>query len=580
MAPPLAGRPPFATDEPDAYYDDKDAAAPMRRAPPPKPDNPNKRTSAYDVYDTYLTANGSSPSPSDARPTSAVSTTSRNSGIGGIGMGLLAMDSDSDDNSDDEEAYERRRKAEQAKRNAASNSGSSPDPSKGGGAGNSRTAALAAAIHANTPSPPNSPPPSPPPPSPKPIAAPKPGYAAPTIATLGVKSPAPSEGENPFEPQHQQGRSPFDNPPQQGMRGPPGPGMPHPQHHPQQQHQQQRGPPMPAPIHGMPQPMQPHRQDSGQSMTSGSSHGGFRGPPPGLGLNTGLLPPNSPGGMISSPHSPITPPPGAMVRGMTPAPLAPPMTPIMPVFAVPTTSGSPGPGEKGGPGVKWDESAQPIPRKPIMRSNTEDVLLPRRGEKGDDFWRRFSMVAHLEEKAPGGKGGGSMWLRKTQSGTSRLSKWVWFIGLILLGAIGAAVGLGVYFTKDKPDHQQPVALSGEVGTQKADGSTSVGKGGSGGTGAAGSTVKHVSPTHTIDARGWVEAVVTPLPMGAGTLVYRNVNADVDVEEREEGGSPCPKATATNASGSGVHHREVLEMESEGRARREHVRQSTSRKRRF
>ncbi|TEB40227.1 hypothetical protein FA13DRAFT_1784818 [Coprinellus micaceus] len=541
MAPPLAGRPPFATDEPDAYYDDKDAAAPRRRAPPPKPDNPNKRTSAYDVYDTYLTANGSSPSPSDARPASAVSTTSRNSGIGGIGMGLLAMDSDSDDDSDDEEAYERRRKAEQAKRNAASNSGSSPDPSKGGGAGNSRTAALAAAIHANTPSPPNSPPPSPPPPSPKPIAAPKPGYAAPTIATLGVKSPAPSEGENPFEPSHQQ-RSPFDNPPQQGMRGPPGPGMPHPQHHPQHQHQQQRGPPMPAPIHGMPQPMQPHRQDSGQSMTSGSSHGGFRGPPPGLGLNTGLLPSNSPGGMLSSPHSPITPPPGAMVRGMTPAPLAPPMTPIMPVFAVPTTSGSPGPGEKGGPGVKWDESAQPIPRKPIMRSNTEDVLFTEEGREG----RRF-------------------------------------LEALFDGAIGAAVGLGVYFTKDKPDHQQPVALSGEVGTQKADGSTSVGKGGSGGTGAAGSTVKHVSPTHTIDARAWVEAVVTPVPvpvgaMGEGTLVYRNVN--VGVEEREEGGSPCPKATATNASGSGVHHREVLEMESEGRARREHVRQSTSRKRRF
>jgi hypothetical protein len=28
-----------------------------------------------------------------------------------------------------------------------------------------------------------------------------------------------------------------------------------------------------------------------------------------------------------------------------------------------------------------------------MRGNSEETLLPSRGEKGDDFWRRFSMVA-------------------------------------------------------------------------------------------------------------------------------------------------------------------------------------------
>ncbi|TEB20926.1 hypothetical protein FA13DRAFT_1644032, partial [Coprinellus micaceus] len=107
----------------------------------------------------------------------------------------------------------------------------------------------------------------------------------------------------------------------------------------------------------------------------------------------------------------------------------PPMTPIEPVFAIHSSSSSQA------PRVRWNESAQPIP----MRSNTEDTLLPRWGEKGDDFW--FSMVAHSEEKAPGGKGA-SMWLRKTRSRTNRLSKWVWFIGLILR-AIGAVIGSGV-----------------------------------------------------------------------------------------------------------------------------------------
>ncbi|KAJ3547245.1 hypothetical protein NMY22_g1726 [Coprinellus aureogranulatus] len=58
MAPPLAGKPPFATDEPDSYYGD-DNGAQRRRAPPPKPDNPNKRTSAYDVVQSPLSTNRS-----------------------------------------------------------------------------------------------------------------------------------------------------------------------------------------------------------------------------------------------------------------------------------------------------------------------------------------------------------------------------------------------------------------------------------------------------------------------------------------------------------------------------------------
>jgi hypothetical protein len=63
--------------------------------------------------------------------------------------------------------------------------------------------------------------------------------------------------------------------------------------------------------------------------------------------------------------------------------LQPPMTPIVPVFVRP--SKSPAPRD-----IKFAS-------EPIMRGNSEDMLIPKRGERGDDFWRRFSMVAHVEK---------------------------------------------------------------------------------------------------------------------------------------------------------------------------------------
>jgi hypothetical protein len=48
---PLAGKPPFATDEPDSYYESQPPT--LRKARPPPPPNPNARTSAYNVY-VYL----------------------------------------------------------------------------------------------------------------------------------------------------------------------------------------------------------------------------------------------------------------------------------------------------------------------------------------------------------------------------------------------------------------------------------------------------------------------------------------------------------------------------------------------
>ena len=102
--------------------------------------------------------------------------------------------------------------------------------------------------------------------------------------------------------------------------------------------------------------------------------------------------------------------------GMAPHPLQPPMVPIAPVFARPSTATS--------RDVKFAAT-------PIMRGETEDTVLRPRGAQGDDFWRRFSMVAKEDMATPPGQKQ-SMWLRKTQNGTTRMSRWVWFIGLVLL----------------------------------------------------------------------------------------------------------------------------------------------------
>lgn len=50
QTPPLAGRPPYATDD-DSVYNNQQQA-PTRRLRQPAPPNPNERTSAYNVYVT------------------------------------------------------------------------------------------------------------------------------------------------------------------------------------------------------------------------------------------------------------------------------------------------------------------------------------------------------------------------------------------------------------------------------------------------------------------------------------------------------------------------------------------------
>lgn len=85
------------------------------------------------------------------------------------------------------------------------------------------------------------------------------------------------------------------------------------------------------------------------------------------------------------------PPPAAIAVPSTPHPLPPTMTPIQPVFAL--------------PGKADDErEVKFAATPPILRGNKEETLLPRRGERGDDFWRRFSVIVHQEsDKRPNEK---------------------------------------------------------------------------------------------------------------------------------------------------------------------------------
>jgi hypothetical protein len=87
---------------------------------------------------------------------------------------------------------------------------------------------------------------------------------------------------------------------------------------------------------------------------------------------------------MNNPSSPRLPSPGGQGVPQTPHPLPPTITPIQPVFARPSKN--------------VEDRDVKFVTGPILRGEKEGALLPKRGEKGDDFWRRFSMVVKEEEK--------------------------------------------------------------------------------------------------------------------------------------------------------------------------------------
>jgi len=173
----------------------------------------------------------------------------------------------------------------------------------------------------------------------------------------------------------------------------------------------------------------------------------------------------------------------------TPHPLQPPVTPIAPVFARPMKT----------PALKF------APEQPIMRGENEETLLPKRGERGDQFWRRFSMVAKVENNKP------SPWLVETSGRQSRFSLWVWVLSVFLVLAIAGTSVLGWYMTRDTADHRIPTAVGGKENEQPiptTTGSIVIGN-------LGGSTRFHVSPTLTVDKREPLFTAVVNIP-GFGT----------------------------------------------------------------
>ncbi|KAI0051111.1 hypothetical protein FA95DRAFT_1535228 [Auriscalpium vulgare] len=221
--------------------------------------------------------------------------------------------------------------------------------------------------------------------------------------------------------------------------------------------------------------------------------------------------PRSPPGLANA-GAPRHPPPAALAMApprpapisvpSTPHPLPPTMTPIQPVFARPAKGSLP-PVE-----VKWGPDS-------IMRGNSEEKLIPRRGEKGDDFWRRFSMIAKEEsKKSPSQKE--SSWLRKTRNGTSRMSRWVWVIGIVLLVCAGLAIGLGIYLSQKSSSHQAPTAIGGSANESLGVATTTTLAKGAKGT-AGLSTTPHVSPTFTVARRDASPAS----PTDSSELIFLN-----------------------------------------------------------
>ncbi|KAG9118707.1 hypothetical protein FRC07_006653 [Ceratobasidium sp. 392] len=396
---PLAGRPPYATDDDDSVFEN--SPAPTKRVRQPV-DNPNDRTSAYNTYDNYLGDR-----------------TSRGDASAGIGGALLAFDSDSDDETDLH----------------------SVPPTRNAEA-NGRAGLYAAASSMNNPP-----------------------MLSPTSPTRSPQSPAP-----PYSPPAS-GRMPTDTKPTPSAGAPLSAGAsssrtpsptgqsalvsPRPVYAPNSPSRQAA-----FDVHSTANRPQPELTVQIPAPPSANLRADFNSRGPAMPTPVFMAPPAN-GGAGTPSTAGFGPVPGTPNEGLHPHPLQAPNTPITPVFAAPPRT------------VNFDEKNF---NTPILRGNKEETLLARRGEKGDDFWRRFSMVAKQENAKPTAQKTSffvcsrfnpaprvppsSPWLRNTQSGRSRMSRCVWVVAVILLLAIAGGIGVGWYFTHNNPGHTRPTAFGG------------------------------------------------------------------------------------------------------------------------
>ncbi|KDQ62544.1 hypothetical protein JAAARDRAFT_44863 [Jaapia argillacea MUCL 33604] len=211
---------------------------------------------------------------------------------------------------------------------------------------------------------------------------------------------------------------------------------------------------------------------------------------------------------LTIPSSPISP---HHTSPVAPHPLPPTITPITPVFARRAD------GETGS--VKFEDGTSKV----IIRGNAESTVLPKRGEKGDDFWRRFSMIAKEDRKE-------SPWLKKTQSGSTRLSRWVWIIGMLLLLCIAGGIGIGIYISHKNQSNTGPKAIGGSADEAATVTTTTTAISSAATVKAVGVTTgsPHVSPTNTVARRdGWYDVLPTPVALGKHGRIVRGLSRIVE-----------------------------------------------------
>jgi len=157
-----------------------------------------------------------------------------------------------------------------------------------------------------------------------------------------------------------------------------------------------------------------------------------------------------------------------------------PMTPITPAFARPKKQD-----------IQFND-------KPIIRGAGENTFIPSRGERGDDFWRRFSMVVKEENNKPSQQKQ-SNWLKTTQGRSNSMGRLVFAIGIILTICAAAGIGLGVYISHKSTSNTPPDAIGGAAHESGSSSSTLAQVGIASSSLALGTSL-HVSPTNTVARR--------------------------------------------------------------------------------
>jgi len=155
-----------------------------------------------------------------------------------------------------------------------------------------------------------------------------------------------------------------------------------------------------------------------------------------------------PPAILQLPQTRALPPASTPTPGpMTPHPLQPPKTPIIPAFARPRNKAEPS-------DVKFTSDA-------ILRGEKEETLLARNTPKGAEFWRRFSVVVKEDQIHPG-KRFKSSWLTDHQARSFRLNLCIWITGLALLAGL-AGGGVLIWFLTSHNTTSAPKTLGGNAG---------------------------------------------------------------------------------------------------------------------